>query len=66
MRKKKRDIEGEILAKRWDTESTTSDKMRALRGTWVTDWCDNWLDVLAEVESMELKMNMAAMPNEKS
>lgn len=51
--KKKRDVCGEILARGWDTESTSSDKYMASRGPLKTEWKNSWLEVLAEITELE-------------
>jgi hypothetical protein len=50
--KRKRDIEGEILAMGWDTESASGAgplRMMAKRGPQQTEWKADWQAVLEEV-----------------
>jgi hypothetical protein len=49
VRTKKRDIEGEILALGFDTESTSSGRMKASRGAFDTGYKSTWEEVLTAV-----------------
>jgi hypothetical protein len=60
MRKPKaRDIEGEILALGWDTESAAGagpERMKAKRGTVETEWKTEWQAVLDEVNKLRERL----------
>lgn len=51
--KRKPDYEGEILKLGWNTESTSSNRMMAERGGFVTGWHDSWEKVLAAIKEMK-------------
>jgi hypothetical protein len=48
---KQTDYEGEILALGWNTESTSSNRMRADRAGIVTPWRESWQTVMQDVLS---------------
>lgn len=66
----KYDPEGALIALGWDTESTSANRMRAIKGSDLnpvqdTGWKTNWAEVLVEVRRQNhLTLKRSQLPSQ--